>query len=66
MTDENGNALVFKDIYALDADKMKFRYTTLNRKGGNGFGLSHENVCFTLNTIDQHMVAIIYKRRRTK
>ena len=47
-------------VYALDADKMKFRYTTKERAGGNGFGLSDEGCMYTLNTIDNHMVAIIY------
>lgn len=47
-------------VYAIDADKMKFRYTTKERAGGNGFGLSDEGCMYTLNTIDQHMVAIVY------
>ena len=52
-------------VYALDQDKMKFRYTTLNRVGGNGFGLSDEGCMYTLNTIDNHMVAIIYGREKS-
>lgn len=55
-----------KTVYALDSDKMKFRYTTKERAGGNGFGLSSDNVCFTLNTIDRHMVAIVYGKRKHK
>ena len=55
-----------RECYAIDADKMKFRYTTKDRIGGNGFGLSDEGVMYTLNTIDQHMVAIIYDRRNNK
>lgn len=55
-----------KTVYALDSDKMKFRYTTKERAGGNGFGLSFDNVCFTLNTIDRHMVAIVYGKRKHK
>ena len=51
-------------VYALDADKMKFRYTTKERAGGNGFGLSEEEVMYTLNTIDQHMVGIIYGKSK--
>jgi len=51
-------------VYALDADKMKFRYTTKDRVGGNGFGLSDEGCMYTLNTIDQHMVAVIYGQAR--
>lgn len=39
-------------VYAIDADKMKFRYTTKERAGGNGFGLSDEGCMYTLNTID--------------
>ena len=52
--------LKLKKVYALDQDKMKFRYTTKDRVGGNGFGLSDEGCMYTLNTIDQHMVAVIY------
>lgn len=50
-------------VYSLDGDKMKFRYTTKERVGGNGFGLSEEGCMYTLNTIDQHMVAIVYNER---
>ena len=49
-----------REVFAIDADKMKFRYTTKDRVGGNGFGLSDEGCMYTLNTIDQHMVAIVY------
>lgn len=52
-------------VYAIDADKMKFRYTTKERAGGNGFGLSDEGCMYTLNTIDQHMVAIVYEQKRS-
>ena len=55
-----------RKVYAIDSDKMKFRYTTKERIGGNGFGLSDEGCMYTLNTIDQHMVAIIYGRRDYK
>jgi len=55
-----------RKVYAIDSDKMKFRYTTKERVGGNGFGLSDEGCMYTLNTIDQHMVAIIYGRRNHK
>lgn len=41
---------------------MKFRYDWKPRVGGNGFGLSNEGVMYTLNTIDQHMVGIVYER----
>lgn len=51
-------------VIALDGDKMKFRYSTKERVGGNGFGLSDEGCMYTLNTIDQHMVAIVYGRAR--
>ena len=51
-------------VYSLDADKMKVRYTTMLRAGGNGFGLSDEGCMYTLNTIDQYMVGIIYGRRK--
>lgn len=51
-------------VIAIDGDKMKFRYTTKERSGGNGFGLSDEGCMYTLNTIDQHMVAVIYGRWR--
>ena len=53
-------------VYAIDSDKMKFRYTTKERVGGNGFGLSDEGCMYTLNTIDQHMVAIVYGRKRSQ
>ena len=52
-------------VYALDADKMKFRYTTKDRIGGNGFGLSDEGCMYTLNTIDHHMVAVIYGTKKS-
>lgn len=55
-----------RNVYAIDADKMKFRYTTKKRVGGNGFGLSDEGCMYTLTTIDQHMVAIIYGRRNNE
>lgn len=55
-----------RKVYAIDSDKMKFRYTTKERVGGNGFGLSDEGCMYTLNTIDQHMVAIIYGRSTNK
>ena len=54
-----------REVFAIDADKMKFRYTTKDRVGGNGFGLSEEGCMYTLNTIDQHMVAIIYGGKRS-
>ena len=53
-----------RKVYAIDSDRMKFRYTTKERVGGNGFGLSDEGCMYTLNTIDQHMVAIIYGRQK--
>ena len=55
-----------REVYAIDADKMKFRYTTKDRVGGNGFGLSDEGCMYTLNTIDQHMVAIIYGQKKSQ
>ena len=51
-------------VYVLDGDKFKFRYNWAPRAGGNGYGMSEENVSYTLNTIDQHMVGIVYGRRR--
>lgn len=62
MKDEKVKTRRIKSVYCLDADKMKFRYTTKDRAGGNGFGLSTKNVSFTLNTIDLHMVGIVYAR----
>ena len=58
--------LEIRKVYAIDGDKFKFRYCWDPRKGGNGFGLSDEGCMYTLNTIDQHMVAIIYGRRNYK
>ena len=55
-----------KKVFSLDADKFKFRYDWRPRVGGNGFGLSDKNVSFTLNTIDQHMVGIIYACEKKK
>jgi len=47
-------------IMVLDGDKiLKARRTTKERAGGNGFGISTNNVSFTLNTIDRHGVAVI-------
>lgn len=51
-------------VYVLDGDKFKFRYNWAPRVGGNGYGMSEENVSYTLNTIDQHMVGIVYGSRR--
>ena len=53
-------------VYALDADKMKFRYTSKERSGGNGFGISSDGCMYTLNTIDHHMVAIVYRNVAVK
>ena len=53
-----------KKVYALDGDKFKFRYDWRPRVGGNGFGLSTEGVMYTLNTIDHHMVGIVYTRKK--
>ena len=52
-----------KNVWALYADKFKFRYDWRPRVGGNGFGLSNEGVMYTLNTIDQHMVGIVYAKK---
>lgn len=43
-------------VYPLDGDKLKVRHGT--RMGGNGFGISYDDVCYTLNTVDRHMVAV--------
>ena len=51
------------NVLVLDGDKFKVRnngYKT--RKGGCGFGLSKKGVMYTLNTIDQHIVAILGER----
>lgn len=53
-------------VYIIDGDKMKFRYHWATRRGGNGFGLSLEEVMYTLNTIDQHMVGIVYEKRESE
>lgn len=53
-----------KQVIALDADKMKFRYSLKDRIGGNGFGINYEGSMYTLNTIDNHMVAIIKSKKR--
>lgn len=51
-------------MFSLDGDKFKFRYNWDPRVGGNGFGLSEENVSYTLNTIDRHMVGIVYAKKK--
>lgn len=58
--------LKIRNVYTLDGDKFKFRYCWKTRKGGNGFGLSNEGCMYTLNTIDQHMVAIIYGQKKSQ
>ena len=60
----DSNHAMKKKVWTLDGDKFKFRYNYATRKGGNGYGLSCKNVMFTLNTIDQHMVAILYVKRK--
>ena len=55
------NCMKIKKIWVLDGDKMKFRYHYGERVGGNGFGLSETDVSFTLNTVDRHMVGIVFK-----
>ena len=45
-------------IYALDGDKLKPRTDYTVRKGGNGFGINENEVCYTLSTVDRHMVGI--------
>lgn len=47
-----------RHICVLDGDKMKPRYTTKERSGGNGFGLATENVSFTVTVRDRHMVGV--------
>ena len=61
----NPKGMEVKMVYALDADKMKFRHNWKTRKGGNGFGLSDEGVMYTLNTIDLHMVGIKYGKKKS-
>lgn len=51
-------------VWVLDGDKFKFRYNEKPRRGGSGFGLSHD-VMYTLNTIDKHMVGIITHAKKT-
>lgn len=45
-------------IYALDGDKLKPRTDYTVRKGGNGFGINENEVCYTLSCVDRHMVGI--------
>ena len=61
---QSRRARKIKKVYAIDGDKMKFRYCWSTRKGGNGFGLSESGEMYTLNTIDQHMVGIVYESQR--
>ena len=46
-------------VLALDGDKWKPRKTYLPRRGGCGFGISADSACYTLNTVDRHIVAIL-------
>lgn len=46
-------------VWAIDADKMKFRYH--ERTGHSGFGLSDEGVGYTVNTVDRHIIAYVNK-----
>ena len=46
-------------FFCLDGDKFKVRNDDYKmRKGGNGFGVSTRQVCYTLNTVDRHIVAL--------
>ena len=45
-------------IVVLDGDKMKFRTTTKERAGGNGFGIGTENVSPTVTVRDRHLVGV--------
>lgn len=46
--------------FVIDQDKMKFRtHMDKIRKGGQGFGVSRENVAYTLNTRDESWVAFV-------
>lgn len=53
-----------KEILALDGDKFKPRTDyTKRRQGGNGFGLSFNNVGYTVTTIDRHMVGYVMRKK---
>lgn len=42
-----------------DGDKiLKFRKTTKERAGGNGFGMSTEDVSYTITVRDRHGVGV--------
>ena len=49
----------FGHIVSLDGDKMKVRNNFELRKGGQGYGMSTENVGYTLSCRDRHLVAIM-------
>lgn len=45
-------------VWAIDGDKMKYRHQWKDRAGGNGFGLSDEEVMYTITVRDRHMVCM--------
>ena len=45
-------------ICVLDGDKVKYRTTTKERAGGNGFGIGTENVSPTVTVRDRHLVGV--------
>lgn len=51
------------EVWVLDGDKFKTRSNYETRRGGNGFGLCYDNVCYTLTAVDRHMVAVAKRRR---
>jgi len=56
-------AFKIKRLWAGDGDKLKPRSDYNGRKGGNGFGLSDENVSYTLTAVDRHMVFYVKEQK---
>lgn len=51
-------------LWCGDGDKLKPRSNYNGRKGGNGFGISEDEVCYTETVVDRHMV--FYIKRKIK
>lgn len=48
-----------RHVCVMDGDKiLKFRKTTKERAGGNGFGMSTEDVSYTITVRDRHGVGV--------
>ncbi len=46
-------------VFALDGDAMKPRMSLGSKQGGNGFGLSFDQVSYTITKTDRHMICVV-------